>query len=207
MKTFNVKTFDVKKFDKLLKPGLCRGTHKGNMFCIEAAVSIVLGESEEDDPDYHPSCVARHINEFKVDLNDRNWSTPQARAKGLRDLGLAQLGSVKFRSDEFDQMMIDVVKERIICPKIAQLAKDGDIMAIENLVRHFEDCDATDVSNLIAYIKKHSPAPKLVKKNGKLNAAQIAKLNDWPLFLVANLALEALTRMKSPGIQLLTKKV
>src|SRR5689334_18046429 len=58
--------------------------------CIEAAVCYALGEPHGDDP----SCVAPAVRAFKIRLNDsRWWSSNAARAKGLRELAVAQIGT------------------------------------------------------------------------------------------------------------------
>lgn len=83
----------VPKFDKILSRGLCQGLgdRRGDSrMCIEAAICTVLGTPAHDD---HPPCVPEQIATFKIELNDQNWSSAEARAKGLRDLGIAQLGS------------------------------------------------------------------------------------------------------------------
>jgi hypothetical protein len=57
--------------------------------CVEAAVCYALGLPHGDDP----VCVEGALRNFKIRLNDARWSSPQARAKGLRRLAVAQLGS------------------------------------------------------------------------------------------------------------------
>jgi len=45
---------------------------------------------------------------FKIRLNDARWSSPTARATGLRDLGIAQLGSLGVVKDtEFVKLMAE----------------------------------------------------------------------------------------------------
>ncbi len=57
--------------------------------CVEAAVCYALGLEHGDDP----GCVAQSLRRLKIRLNDARWSSDQARAQGLRRLGVAQLGS------------------------------------------------------------------------------------------------------------------
>ena len=64
------------------------GARDGQM-CVEAAVCYALDLPHGDDP----GCVAESVRRFKIRLNDASWSSPRARADGLRDLGIAQLGS------------------------------------------------------------------------------------------------------------------
>ncbi len=97
MATFDVNTFNVKEFDRILLLGLSRGLGvPGEQVCVEAAICQTLGLPHGDDP----GCVAATVREFKIRLNDSKWTSPKARAKGLRDLGLAQLGSKGTISDQ-----------------------------------------------------------------------------------------------------------
>jgi hypothetical protein len=71
--------------------GLCKGVGKpvpGQM-CVEAAVCYALGLPHSDDP----QCVSPALRRLKINLNDKDWSSNEARSKGLRRLALAQLGS------------------------------------------------------------------------------------------------------------------
>src|SRR4051812_50001627 len=73
--------------DKGLIEGL--GIPKAGHLCVEAAVSYALGLPHGD----RPACVALVLRNLKVEMNDQRWSTKMARARGLRRLALAQLGS------------------------------------------------------------------------------------------------------------------
>src|SRR5262245_4769761 len=57
--------------------------------CVEAAVCYALDLPHSDDP----RCISLALRQLKIRLNDSRWSTNEARAKGLRRLALAQLGS------------------------------------------------------------------------------------------------------------------
>ncbi len=71
--------------------GLCSGKGRpipGQM-CVEAAVCYAMGLPHDD----NPPCVSRAVWSLKIALNDASWSSYDARAKGMRRLALAQLGS------------------------------------------------------------------------------------------------------------------
>src|SRR5690348_10218021 len=90
VKQFDVTKFDVAKFDAVLARGLSYGLgRRGQQVSIEAAICEVLDLPHNDEP----QCVAAAVRRFKIGLNDARWSSPQTRGEGLRDLGLAQLGS------------------------------------------------------------------------------------------------------------------
>ncbi len=81
----------AKKVLETVDAGLSNGLGKpepGQM-CVEAAVCYALGLPHGDEP----GCVSASVRKFKIRLNDSSWSTNEARAKGLRRLALAQLGS------------------------------------------------------------------------------------------------------------------
>lgn len=74
--------------DKGLADGM--GDPKPGEMCIEAAVSFALGYMFGD----RPECVHPNLARFKIHLNDRwPWKDNAARARGLRRLGVAQLGT------------------------------------------------------------------------------------------------------------------
>ena len=112
---FNLKSFDIAKYDSILSRGLSKGMGKpGKQVCIEAAICETLGLPHGDDP----QCVAESVRRFKIRLNDSDWSSPAARAQGLRDLGLAQLGSLGVVDDEEFAKRIAEKTIRVLLPKL-----------------------------------------------------------------------------------------
>jgi hypothetical protein len=106
----------IEKFDAILARGLCKGvgTADGQM-CIEAAITQALDLPFNDDPE----CVARSVREYKIALNDSpHWINPESRAKGLRSLGIAQIGSKGVVDDvEFTKRLAEKTI-RILLPKL-----------------------------------------------------------------------------------------
>lgn len=81
----------VRRVLEVVDAGLVRGMGEpipGEM-CVEAAVRYALGLPHGDDP----PCVAPALRFLKIRINDARWSSPQARARGLRRLAIASLGS------------------------------------------------------------------------------------------------------------------
>jgi hypothetical protein len=80
----------VPKFDAVLSRGLCAGVgEREGQMCVEAAICAALDLPHGDDP----ACVHPAIRRFKIRLNDAAWSSPEARASGLRRLGILQMGT------------------------------------------------------------------------------------------------------------------
>jgi hypothetical protein len=114
-KQFDVRKFDVARFDSILSKGLSSGLGtRGEQVCIEAAICQVLDLPHGDDP----GCVALAVRSFKIALNDCNWSSPEARAKGLRDLGLAQLGSLGVVDDAEFVVRLSKKVISVLIPKL-----------------------------------------------------------------------------------------
>ena len=93
---------------KVVDAGLVKGMGRpqpGQM-CVEAAVCYAMGLPHSDEP----SCVSPSLRRLKIALNDKSWSSNQARAAGLRRLAVAQLGSA------------DVLDDREFAKRVAELA-------------------------------------------------------------------------------------
>ena len=77
----------AKKVRKIVDAGLVLGpgTPEPGKMCVEAAVCYALGEPHSD----RPTCVHPAVRSFNITLNDAVWSSPQARAQGMRRAAVA----------------------------------------------------------------------------------------------------------------------
>ncbi len=93
--------------------GLSEGLGKpipGQM-CVEAAVCYALGLPHSDDP----GCVSKAVRSLKIQLNDSNWSSNDARAKGMRRLAIAQLGTKdNLDEKEFAKRVAEMTIRKIV---------------------------------------------------------------------------------------------
>lgn len=81
------------------------GSPEPGKMCVEAAVCYALGLPHGDDP----CCVSPALRALKISLNDKRWSSPAARAEGLKRLALAQLGSAGVLDDqEFRRRVVEM---------------------------------------------------------------------------------------------------
>jgi hypothetical protein len=100
--------------DKGLSGGL--GKRVPGMMCVEAAVCFAFGEEHGDEP----TCVHHDLRDIKIGLNDfRGWKNKKDRARGMRRLAIAQLGSVSnFNSkkfwDDVNALLFPYIKKRFI---------------------------------------------------------------------------------------------
>jgi hypothetical protein len=102
--------------------GLVRGKGEpvpGQM-CVEAAVCYAMGLPHGDDP----ACVSPALRRLKIALNDSAWSSPQARAAGLRRLAVAQLGSAGALDDkEFIRRVVDMTIRKAVPAGLRAVAR------------------------------------------------------------------------------------
>lgn len=77
------------------------GVQKPGEMCIEAAVCFAFGRPHGD----QPPCVGDSVREFKINLNDCPWSSDKARGDGMRKLASAQLGSNEIDQQRFKELL------------------------------------------------------------------------------------------------------
>lgn len=127
---------DAEKVLKVVDKGLCTGlgdAAPGHM-CVEAAVCYALGGEEMfQEHEDRPPCVKDDVIEFKITVNDNGpFKDNKERAKALRRISIAQLGSVQIKKsfvsalekvmvkrrkqflDRFAKIDIDGLKEEIV---------------------------------------------------------------------------------------------
>ena len=209
---FDAKKFDVKKFDEILARGLSNGLGvQGSQVCIEAAICETLGLPHGDDP----GCVGAAVRAFKISLNDSRWSSPKARAEGMRDLGLAQLGSkdsvndvefVKRLSEKLIRVLVpklfrQIFPENGVClAAVDRCEKEGTLDAAASAAEQASAANAAYAANAAAYAAN---AAAYAAKAAANAAAYAANAADEYLKLAAEIALETLREMESPGVVLI----
>src|SRR5690348_2085744 len=87
------------------------GEPEPGKMCVEAAVCYALGEPHGD----KPSCVEPCVRSAKIALNDAAWSSNEARASGLREVAIAQLGSAgTINTAEFFRRYAETTIRRVL---------------------------------------------------------------------------------------------
>ena len=169
------------------------GVPEPGQMCVEAAISYALGEPHSDGP----SCVDPMVRSAKIRLNDAPWSGPIARARGMRAVAIAQLGSkgtidaVKFVTLLAEYVIREVVP---IALRAAAAVNPSHAAALEaSAARCQQDGDAAaaDAANAAAYAA-----------NAAADAAKAAaNEKDRLLSLCASLMVRALKECGSPGCE------
>jgi len=86
------------------------GVQKPGKMCVEAAVCFALGLPHGD----NPPCVGSAVRAAKIRLNDSRWSSNEARAKGMRRVAIAQLGSDALDQVDFSNRLATEVIRQIV---------------------------------------------------------------------------------------------
>lgn len=207
MERFDITKFNLVKYDELLSYGLSYslGICLPGQMCIEAVICNVLGLDHNDDP----GCVAESVRIFKIGLNDSNWSTNLARSSGLRDFGLAQLGS---KDNINDANFLEVLTFKIITRLIPQLfyeiyPNDKTLLVLADKCKDSGDMDAAITNIKKAAADAAADAYTAARNADAYAAVRTARAADAAgdkyLILAAQLAVETLRELGSPGCMLL----
>ncbi|MCA9803746.1 MAG: hypothetical protein KC777_17365, partial [Cyanobacteria bacterium HKST-UBA02] len=104
--------------DQGLTSGL--GRPEAGRMCVEAAVCFALGEPHGQ----KPTCVASILGRFMIFLNDARWSSEASRAKGMRRIAIAQLGTAGTLGErEFAEKLCRLAITRLL-PRVLSNAAD-----------------------------------------------------------------------------------
>ena len=140
----------IKKLLAVVDAGLTAGlgVHEPGKMCVEAAISFALGEPHTDGP----SCVHPVVRAGKIILNDCAWSSDLARARGMRRVAIAQLGSTEIDYVRYVRLLAQYTQDQIVplaakyaqyAAKYAESAAKSDYvlsLAAEIMVRALQEC-------------------------------------------------------------------
>ena len=190
----------IKKFDRILSRGLCAGVGSPDgQMCIEAAICVSLGLPFGD----NPSCVERAVRFFKIRLNDSNrWVSAESRARGLRDLGIAQIGSKGVvDGSEFSKRLVEKTI-RILLPKLFRQLFPTHTKLLAVALRCEKEGTKAAASAAAADAADTASAAAATYAADAADAADAsdAKNPESYLLLSTQLALEVLRELKSPGV-------
>ncbi len=191
--------------------------------CVEAAVCYAMGLPHSD----RPTCVGEAVRRFKIRLNDSRWSSDAARASGMRKLAIAQLGSDTIDQKAFAKIVIEKSIRRIVPmamrsaasvnPKYAdeleaaakrcEVEGTGESAKEARAVARKAAAAAADAAAAAAYAA--DAAAYAAAGGDAADAADAAayaayaagakKSSDEVLNLCADIGLQALIELKSPG--------
>jgi len=200
----------IPRFNSIVDRGLSHGVGaRDGQMCIEAAVCAALDLPHGDDP----KCVAAAVRTFKIALNDKTWPSPQARANGLRKLGIAQVGSLGVVNDvEFVKRLAEKTT-RVLIPRLfRELAKNRQdwLDAADRCEKEGTRESALGAQKVAqkysAYAASAAAAAAYADAaSAAASAAAASAAAASYLTLSADLALEVLIELNSPGAKYVTK--
>jgi hypothetical protein len=191
------------------------GKHKKCQMCVEAAVAFASGEGHHD----HPACVDYQLAATKISLNDAGgWKNSKSRARGLRRLAIAQLGSngdnsgftyaqfQKLFYAEFSKLVTPMINAslRKKCPQI-EIKNISDLKNLPTLDWHSTFAATFDTIITDLELKQSAYGDGVLSR---WTAADILRAAGVPThqeryFIIAELYVRALIRMKVPGTKYL----
>lgn len=196
----------ITKLSNIIDKGLVRGLGKpvAGECCVEAAVCLALDLPHSD----NPPCVSAAVRSFKITLNDSDWSSNAARAKGMKRLAIAQLGSNTIEDAVFVKELTRLTI-RTIVPIALRAAASIHPSAEhkEKLEAAAIDCEnSPNTARAAAY-----DAARAAARAAAYDAATAARAaaraayatRDQVLTTMCDIGVEALTLAKSPGIKFL----
>ena len=177
--------------------GLVHGLGKpipGEM-CVEAAVCFALGLPHSD----NPPCVGEEVRKCKIALNDKSWTSDAARAKGMRAVAIAQLGSNTIAQQAFKDLFWFKCGTQLQ-PLIGEYYAKGDKTSIYQAY-----ADNMRASTTLAECKTHAYDYGYAYDYDYSYAYSYAYGYGYDVWLtkVADILLECLKELKSPGCQYL----
>lgn len=170
------------------------GQAKPGKMCVEAAVCYAMGADHSD----QPRCVSGAVSNFKIEVNDRKWSSNAARGRGLRAIAIAQLGSNKLTYSNFGSALRDVVVGFLRGLALKELARrKPDFKFVRKINKSVKECSEFDGFNfaITAHEVFKLLTPKVMKR--------LPKGKDARNLQVANIGLLALIEAGSPGVKYL----
>ena len=196
------------------------GKPKPGQMCVEAAVNYAMGRDHGD----NPSCVGSAVRAFKIRLNDAPWPSNKERTDGMRKLAIAQLGSDQINQRAFaDYVVIETVKRLLplslrAAASVIPAHKDaleGAAAACEVIVDLSSARAAARAANekalaarayaaaTYAYAAAYAAADAAATYAAAAAAAKkrFSELRLQVLQLSAQIGLEALQKLKSPGCE------
>lgn len=171
------------------------GTPVPGQMCVEAAVCYAMGLPHGD----NPSCVSLALRRLKIRLNDARWSSPQARAQGLRRLAVAQLGSAGVLDEaEFVRRVVDMTIRRAVPISLRAAARQNPAFA-ERLEACAVRCEVTGTREACQEAERVARAAAAAADAAYAYAA--ASTRDRVLAQYGEWVVQILIDLNAPGCQ------
>lgn len=195
-----------------IRHGLSFGLTKGlgkpqdGQMCVEALICAKLGLPHSD----NPPCVGSEVCRAKIALNDCNWSSKVARAKGMAKLAIAQLNSIMLDQKEFKQRLKLKSMQKILPYLIQKHFEEIGDVALLDWKTKFEQ--VTELNNNLWKEFYNYYCYDYYDHYYYYNYSYYYSYNyynfgDEFLLIVADTILQVLIDMKSPGVEWFDKEL
>lgn len=200
-----INTASVERLIGIVDRGLCSGLgNAADLVCVEAAWWLARGGDPAALSDSN-ECVGSSVRQFRISLNDALWSSPEARAAGMRDLAIAGLGSAHLPQHEFSKRVaVRFIREVLPIALRAAGSMHADPKHREALEKVAVDCETSTDLSAAAHAAAHAAADAAAHAADARAAAHAAR--DRVLSLSARIATEVLVEMGSEGAKFLERK-
>jgi hypothetical protein len=198
-KTLEITETLVRTLLDTVDAGLCcgKGEPIPGQMCVEAAVCYAMGLPHGDEP----TCVSSAVRAFKISLNDSAWSSNDVRAKGMRKLAVAQLGSRGVVDDvEFSKRVARKTIQRIVPIAMRAIGLEAEAKQCEEEGSQAAARAAADAARADAAAAADA-AYDAAAAAARAYAARAYAARDSVLIVAAGIALETLIELKSPGAE------
>ena len=190
------------KFLELCDAGLSKGLGQqapGQM-CVEACWNAALGLPHGD----NPPCVGKAVRAANLPLNDANWSSNEARAKGMRAIGVAQAGSDQIDQVEFSRLIAEGL-ERVMAQYPPADTADAARYTAEaaRYTAYAASYTADSDASTFAAASCTAGAARCTAEAASCTASAARCTADEVLTAFAEVILDALKELKSPGCEFL----
>lgn len=168
------------------------GLPEPGMMCVEAAVCYAMGLPHGDEP----TCVNNSVRRAKIALNDAPWSSKAARAAGMLDASIAQLGSAGAEFDElaFTRTYALLTVQRVLPIALRAAGMEEQATACEAV----SDLAEAEADATYLYVSSAAAAAWAAWAAWEAEAEA-----DEPLLESARCLVESLRVAGSPGVKLL----
>ena len=125
-----IKKEHARRLLEIVDAGLVEGVGKPELgeMCVMAAINYLF-DMPHGDADY--GCTAPVVRALDIAINDLPWSSPSARAKGMRREAVAKLGSIEIDDVKYMGLIALGVVNRILPPVLRAVGLDANATECE----------------------------------------------------------------------------
>ena len=200
-----IKKEHARRLLEIVDAGLVEGVGKPELgeMCVMAAINYLF-DMPHGDADY--GCTAPVVRALDIAINDLPWSSPSARAKGMRREAVAKLGSIEIDDVKYMGLIALGVVNRILPPVLRAVGLDANATECEQAKDLTAAATASRAvaaaSRAVAAASRADAASwAAVAASWAANTASRAAARDEIYTTLCDISTEALIACESQGAQ------